>query len=647
MSWRRSNAVTTDWFVHSKNRSMLRHATTRWLLLLLSIMARGQHLIMNGHVGAITGLFSQNDEFLWSCGFDGRIIQWSMRSGTAMRLIQGPPVDGFGNIIVIDGLVFASSRNSIIYVYNATTGVSVRNLTGHTSFVFGLSLRPVTRRLVSVGQDAKLIEWSLQTLSRQGTSINLGSYAWDVMVVNDNMAYVGLGSGAVVEWNLNTRQKGRTFLGHATDVRRVNYANGYLFSGSTNTGSQMDYKVVMWSLQTALPVRDFIVTDDPMASVQQLLPWGSVLITGHGDGSIRKWDLQTGNIIEKYQAHSSQIWGMAVFNKTLVTGGADGDTTVKLWYPSFLPPILLPRTTAARTVDIGTAGAGDDAITLSSRADLTGSINSSLPQVNPPMSLWFFIAIVGGSALLFICSVAIIVWYRCRTKRRRPVEMDKTKSREGLLGLSQHTFMSTTMRTQQATLVETIHELSIPGFLELTFGQDFQQENYITKGGGGSLYTCLPLNADLVMRVGVRPLILKRVANSADDLHPQLFAGFMQELSLMWRFRDHPNFCKMYGYSLRPLCILMRMYEFSDLSKFIHGRGVVSKEVLYTIRRITSLYTQVSNAIRFMHANGFVHCDIKPENILLDADTTYELTAILHVSLTLMQCRSRHSRRRK
>jgi hypothetical protein len=39
---------------------------------------------------------------------------------------------------------------------------------------------------------------------------------------------------------------------------------------------------------------------------------------------------------------------------------------------------------------------------------------------------------------------------------------------------------------------------------------------------------------------------------------------------------------------------------------------------------------QVACAVRFMHARGFVHANLKPSNVLLDADGGVRLSGVHH-----------------
>ena len=178
---------------------------------------------------------------------------------------------------------------------------------------------------------------------------------------------------------------------------------------------------------------------------------------------------------------------------------------------------------------------------------------------------------------------------------------------------SQATTFSTT-----TTWVGTSHELAVPAYMELEWGFDYKQGNFITEGGGGQLYKCWPINKDLMKRANRQPLAVKRVSESIETMDQRFSRAFWQEVGMMNRFRDNQSFCQMYGHSMRPVCIIMKFYQYGDLSKFIARKSVANNVFPYTKRRLMHIFYEYCKAIAYMHESGFAHSDIKPGNVLLD-----------------------------
>ena len=94
----------------------------------------------------------------------------------------------------------------------------------------------------------------------------------------------------------------------------------------------------------------------------------------------------------------------------------------------------------------------------------------------------------------------------------------------------------------------------------------------------------------------------------------------------MWRFKDHPNFVKVYAFSEKPAAIVLQFYSLGDLEKFIHRP---LRSVSYGKRMVLDLFTSICRAIDYMHEAEFVHCDLKPANILLQLSASNSLIPVI------------------
>ena len=163
----------------------------------------------------------------------------------------------------------------------------------------------------------------------------------------------------------------------------------------------------------------------------------------------------------------------------------------------------------------------------------------------------------------------------------------------------------------------TTHELSIPAFLQMRFGLDFRQEQYITKGGHGAIYACSAIHHALLTRSMNQPLVVKVISEDFGRLSERQKNAFWQELAIMYKFRDHRNFVKVYAYDLAPCCVVMKYY-LGDLDDFISGNSRASQFFRYSKFQLILIFKQYCEGIAYMHRTGIVHCDVKPGNVLLD-----------------------------
>lgn len=99
----------------------------------------------------------------------------------------------------------------------------------------------------------------------------------------------------------------------------------------------------------------------------------------------------------------------------------------------------------------------------------------------------------------------------------------------------------------------------------------------------------------------------------------RLKSAFYQELSLMWRFRDHPSF----------VSFVLKHYTGEDLRAFIRGRNRANTMFNYCMPLIMYLNHQITDSVSFMHLNCIIHRDLKPGNIFLEIKHDGTMAAIL------------------
>jgi DNA-binding beta-propeller fold protein YncE len=132
----------------------------------------------------------------------------------------------------------------------------------------------------------------------------------------------------------------------------------------------------------------------------------------------------------------------------------------------------------------------------------------------------------------------------------------------------------------------------------------------IARGGMGVVYRATQLGLD-------RPVALKVIARHlADD--ETFRERFLGESQLAARL-DHPAVVPVYDAREEggELIVAMRLIQDGDLKKRLRERGALPAD------EAVGLLGQVAEALDAAHAEGIVHRDVKPQNILLEGDRAY------------------------
>lgn len=231
------------------------------------------------------------------------------------------------------------------------------------------------------------------------------------------------------------------------------------------------------------------------------------------------------------------------------------------------------------------------------------------------------------AALLLVANLVIFgVWLM---RRKEHVHTSKTTSIMNLTSIAENVTASSTVigsvlnttnftvDSNQQTLWSQ-HELSVPSYLQCAYAVDYIVGEQINKGGQGSICKAEVVGPLLGRRTRNKPIVVKMSNLPLQMLSERLKIAFYQELSLHWRFRDHPGFARIFGFSEEPFAtLIMQYYPLGSLRKLIYGTNTELLKYKYSRRQVQTLLKQCASAYAYMHANSFSHSDIKPDNVLL------------------------------
>jgi len=165
-----------------------------------------------------------------------------------------------------------------------------------------------------------------------------------------------------------------------------------------------------------------------------------------------------------------------------------------------------------------------------------------------------------------------------------------------------------------ATQVNTVLEVALPGFLKLNYAIDLRPDTRLTAGGAGTIWKASIMDQQVVSRSGGHSVVaLKEVTDMPNHSAEENAEHFHQEVAIMWSMSFHPNIIKLIGYTDEPRTIITPLYK-TDLFRFLHHQS--DKSTLDS-DLILHLCSGLMAAIDTVHSMGIAHRDIKSPNVLL------------------------------
>lgn len=251
------------------------------------------------------------------------------------------------------------------------------------------------------------------------------------------------------------------------------------------------------------------------------------------------------------------------------------------------------------------------------RSESSYELHSSIGYIYPTISVSLVVLLVGG---IISC-----------TKKNKSSLNPKFNTSLVTTGSPQtNSQFKGTFQNVGSTLVEEEEKsFYIPGFLEVEHKVDFKRGDKLARGGDAMVYQCMIIAPELLKRSQLIPTVFKELAPSLELVGSSKRQAFYQELSVMWKLKDYPQFAQILGFCKEPAGLIMKHYMLGDLKKLIYEKdGAAAQYYRYNKRLIINIMLQAAKAVKILHNLGIAHCDIKCGNTLLDFDPKRSLLLV-------------------
>lgn len=181
-----------------------------------------------------------------------------------------------------EGVFCSGSRDKTIIVWDLARLSKLYILKGHENYVWGLGLVPKFDLLISVSMDNTLRLWSTLDFTKSSVSIKENSQIFSTCVIGDNMAAVGLKTGAISIWNLSKKQRTKSFKAHSNIVRGMLVIDDKILVTYSN-----DFTIKIWDNSNYELLN---CLKEHTNVVYSIIFLGTCFISGSKDSKLRIWE---------------------------------------------------------------------------------------------------------------------------------------------------------------------------------------------------------------------------------------------------------------------------------------------------------------------------------------------------------------------
>ena len=152
---------------------------------------------------------------------------------------------------------------------------------------------------------------------------------------------------------------------------------------------------------------------------------------------------------------------------------------------------------------------------------------------------------------------------------------------------------------------------------ENNFEVRFKKICRIGRGTFASVYKAIDTHSDTT-------IAMKKFSNDSNEGVHEIT---LREIGLL-KIMDHPNIVKIENWNSKFNIFTMKMYD-KDLKIFIHEHFVIPSDM------VKDISYQIGRGIYYLHSHGIAHRDLKPQNIMVNHDTTFNIFDVVIIDMGL------------
>ncbi|XVF11635.1 hypothetical protein REPUB_Repub08aG0044300 [Reevesia pubescens] len=221
----------------------------------------------------------------------------------------------------VDGIVRRSEEGAEFFAESTIPSVCKHRITAHEGGCASILFEYNSDKLISGGQDRLIKMWDTSTGSLSHSLFGCLGSVLDLAITHDNRFIIAASSSNnLFVWDVNSGRVRHTLTGHTDKVCAVDVSK---VSSRHVVSAAYDRTIKVWDLHKGYCTNTIIFHSNCNALC--FSTDGLTICSGHVDGNLRLWDIQTGKLLSEVAAHSLAITSISLprSRNVVLTSGRD------------------------------------------------------------------------------------------------------------------------------------------------------------------------------------------------------------------------------------------------------------------------------------------------------------------------------------
>ncbi|KAG5230251.1 transducin family protein [Salix suchowensis] len=221
----------------------------------------------------------------------------------------------------VDGIVRRNEDGAEYFVESTIPSTCKHKITAHEGGCASILFEYNSGKLISGGQDRSIKMWDTNTGSLSHTLYGCLGSVLDLAIAHDNRSIIAASSSNnLYVWDVTTGRVRHTLTGHTDKVCAVDVSK---ISTRHVVSAAYDRTIKVWDLHKGFCTNTIIFHSNCNSLCFSMD--GQTICSGHVDGNLRLWDIQTGKLLSEVAAHSLAVTSISLSRNgsVVLTSGRD------------------------------------------------------------------------------------------------------------------------------------------------------------------------------------------------------------------------------------------------------------------------------------------------------------------------------------